>query len=466
MVSFSSIDLILIAVFFISLLIIGFAASRSVSSNAETYLLSNRNLGLFLFVLVNVSTWYGGILGVGEFTYRYGIVSWVTQGLPYYIFAFLFALLFAKKIREASLFTIPDKLRAEYGNAVGLISAVIVFILVSPAPYLLMVSSLLSLVTGISLEFCLLISLILSLSYIIFGGFKSTVYTDVMQFFVMFIGFGVLFFVALTDYGGLSFIKSNVPEGHLTASGDLPPFVMIVWFLIALWTFADPGFHQRCYAAKTGKIASKGILISIIFFALFDLLTTTSGLYAKAIILDLDQPMLAYPMLAEKILSPGLKGLFYAALFATIISTLNSFLFLSGTTIGRDFIFQFTHEKSELELRYFTIIGLIISSIIAFILSNVISSVIQIWYTLGSLCIPGILIGVISSYYPKLKISSSMMVIEMIAAVSSSILWLILQDKFPEESTLSLVEPMLIGLLAAIVIHTIGLTSRFFLNKK
>lgn len=466
MVSLSSIDLIVIAIFFVSLLVIGLAASRSVSSNAEMYLLSNRNLGLFLFVLVNVSTWYGGILGVGEFTYRYGIVSWVTQGFPYYVFAFLFAVFFAKKIRNASLFTIPDKLRNEYGNAVGIVSAVIVFILVSPAPYLLMVSSLFSLVTGLSLQYSLAVSLILSLSYIILGGFKSTVYTDVLQFFVMFVGFGILFFVALSDFGGASFIIQNVPEKHLTLNGELPPFFMVVWFLIALWTFADPGFHQRCYAAKSGSVAAKGIMISIFFFALFDLLTTTSGLYARALIPDLEKPMLAFPILAEQILSPGLKGLFYAALFATIISTLNSFLFLSGTTIGRDFIFQIVVEKSELHLRYYTIIGLIISSIIAFLFAFTIPSVLQIWYTLGSICIPGILIAVISSYYPRIKIDDKLMLLEMIVAVSSGTIWFLAKDQFSDVSLVARVEPMMIGLICAVVIHSAGLLQRFLSEKK
>ncbi|HEY7751905.1 MAG TPA: hypothetical protein VH917_06400, partial [Ignavibacteriaceae bacterium] len=115
MISLDVLDLIIILFFFSAVLLIGFISGRKTQVEANDFLLSGRRLGLFLFVAVNVSTWYGGILGVGEFTYRYGIVSWFTQGLPYYIFAFLFAIFFAKKIREASLFTIPDKLTKVYG---------------------------------------------------------------------------------------------------------------------------------------------------------------------------------------------------------------------------------------------------------------------------------------------------------------------------------------------------------------
>ncbi len=284
MISFSLWDILIIILFFASVLLIGYFTGRKTKNTAEDYLLSGRKLSLFLFVTVNVSTWYGGILGVGEFTYRYGLVSWFTQGFPYYIFAFLFALFFAKKIREASLFTIPDKLIEVYGKNVGLVAAVIVFVLVSPAPYLLMTGNLLSLIFKIDLLPALCISLLLSLIYLIRGGFRSNVYVDVFQFFVMFAGFILIVVFSGMKFGSIDFLSSSVPESHLQITGGMSPTFLIVWFLIALWTFADPGFHQRSYAAKSGNIAKWGIIISIFFWALFDFLTTTTGLFAKGVL--------------------------------------------------------------------------------------------------------------------------------------------------------------------------------------
>jgi SSS family solute:Na+ symporter len=228
-----------------------------------------------------------------------------------------------------------------------------------------------------------------------------------------------------------------------------------VWFLISLWTFADPGFHQRCYAAKSGEIAKKGILISIIFFALFDFLTTSTGLYAKAVLPDLSQPMMAYPLFAEKVLGSGLKGIFYAAMFATIISTLNSFLFLSATTIGRDFIFRVNKNSKEEKIKSYTVIGIIISGIISILIAYFIPSVVEIWYTIGSLFIPGIIFPVISAYYPKLRIASKLIIIEVLFAISFGLMWFYFRSSFT--GMLSEIEPMIIGLIAAILIHTFGL---------
>ena len=462
MISFSPLDIFIIILFFVSVLTIGFYSGRKLGIEADDYLLSGRKVGLFLFILTNVSTWYGGILGVGEFTYRYGLVSWFTQGFPYYVFAFLFAIFFAKKIREASLFTVPDKLIEIYGKKAGLISAVLVFVLVSPAPYLLMTGSLIKLIFGTGIILSLLIGLILSIAYLFKGGFKSNIYADALQFFVMFIGFIVILIFSDEKFGGLSFLQSNLPANHLKLTGDASPAFIIVWFLIALWTFADPGFHQRSYAAKTGSVAVNGILISIIFWALFDFLTTSTGLYSRAVLQNISQPVLSFPLLAENVLGPGFKGLFYAALFATIMSTLNSFLFLSATTIGRDFIFRLRKNPEEKYLKKYIVIGLILSGILSILLAYFIPSVIEIWYTIGSLCIPGIILPIISAYYPRFRVSKKIILIEIAAAVISSSLWFILRNEIAMTGFLNDIEPMLVGLSVAVLTHLNGLIFKSF----
>lgn len=457
MISFSPIDIVVILLFFITLVSVGFYSSKKTTSASEDYLLSGRNIGLLLFVLTTVSTWYGGIIGVGEFTYRFGLLSWFTQGFPYYIFAFLFAIFFAKKIRAASLFTIPDKIELEYGKTAGIITSLVVFILVTPAPYLLMTANLLVLSFDIDLISALLISLLLSISYLIKGGFRSNVYADSFQFFVMFGGFILIFIVCVINFGGIDFISSNVPETHLKLSGGASPGFIVVWFLIAMWTFADPGFHQRSYAAKNGEVAFKGIIISILFWFLFDFLTTSVGLYARAVIPDIDQPIWAFPLIAEQVLAPGFKGIFYAALFATIISTLNSFFFLSATTISKDLIYKIKKESNEAKLKYYTVLGLFISGVLSGFLAYFIPSVVEIWYTVGSLFIPGIILPVVSAYYSKLKIGNRLIITEIVTATGASFIWLIIRERILLESEFYVIEPMIVGVFAAMLIHGTGL---------
>jgi len=463
MVSFSVLDFAIVIFFFVSVLGFGFYFGRRTKDEAEDYLLSGRKVGLFLFILTNVSTWYGGILGVGEFTYRYGLMSWFTQGFPYYVFAFLFAIFFAKKIRKASLFTIPDKLTQVYDKRVGITSALIVFVLVSPAPYLLMTANLISLMLGTGIIISLIIGVLLSIAYQFKGGFRSDIYADIIQFFVMFGGFIIVVIIAVSDFGGIKFLANNLPAKHLQLTGGASPTFIIVWFLIALWTFADPGFHQRCYAAKDGKTAAIGIIISIFFFALFDFLTTTTGLYARAVLPGLKNPVLSYPLFAEKILGEGIKGIFYAAMFATIMSTLNSFYFLSATTISRDFIYRLRKKSGEEKLKLYAVYGLLISGVLSIVLAYLVPSVIEIWYTIGSFCIPGIILPVISAYYIKLKIDNRILLIEMISAIALSVSWFFVrQEYYLATKIISDIEPMIVGLTGAALIHLYGMYVKRF----
>jgi len=456
MVSFSNLDYIIILLFFSIVVLLGFLPKLKKNS-ADSYLLSNRSVGLFLFVLTNVATWYGGILGVGEFTFHYGLLSWVTQGLPYYLFAIIFAFLFAGKIRKASLFTIPDKLEEVYGRKVGLLSSLLVFILVSPAPYLLMIASLLNLIFGLNILLSLFIGVFVSSVYLFRGGYKANILTDAFQFFIMFIGFIIIVYIATSTLGGYEFLVVNLPETHLSFSGGASPTFMIVWFLIALWTFADPGFHQRCYSAKNENVAKYGIIISVFFWMLFDFLTTTTGLYARALIPNMENAVLSFPLLAESILGSGLKGLFYAALFATILSTLNSFLFLSATTFGRDFVSKFKGEVSEINLIKYTRIGIVVSALISILLAYQFSSVVEIWYTIGSIIIPGVVLLIISAYVKELRISKLYALIESLSAILSSLLWFYVRPHFEAFSTLSEVEPMIVGMVVAVIVHLVGI---------
>ncbi len=85
------------------------------SQDEETFLLSGRRMTLPAFVATLVSTWYGGILGVGEYSYQYGISQWLLFGFPFYIFSALFAIFLAGKIRLNKALSIPEAVTNIYG---------------------------------------------------------------------------------------------------------------------------------------------------------------------------------------------------------------------------------------------------------------------------------------------------------------------------------------------------------------
>ena len=85
-IDLSNIDIFIIIAYLGALFLIGFIR-KSKDSSSENYFLSGRRITTPIFIMTLVSTWYGGILGIGEFTYRYGISNWLVFAFPYYIFA-------------------------------------------------------------------------------------------------------------------------------------------------------------------------------------------------------------------------------------------------------------------------------------------------------------------------------------------------------------------------------------------
>ncbi len=442
-------DYVIFVIFLLSLILIAYYSTRNVSSQDEDFYLHKRKLNLFFYVLTTVATWYGGILGAGEFSYRYGVSSWFTQGLPYYIFAILFAIFFAKKVRKANVYTISEIVEINYGKKVSLLVASILLIIVSPAPYILMIGSLISFILGLNLYLSIFIALFLSTLFLYKGGFKTNIWTDAFEFFIMFSGFIIIVVISYLTLGGYSYLESKLPSYHLTITGGLPFGYLLVWFLIALWTFVDPGFHQRASAAKTENVAFWGIIISVIFWLFFDFLTTTTGLYAKAFIPNIENPVLAYPIYAEKILSDGWKGVFYIAMFATILSTSNSFMFLSSTIINKDILDKTSLKRINTKKK--ALISLSIISLIVIIITYLIPSVIDMWYTIGTLFIPGVIFIVSSCYYPKIKMTSNYALLSIILSIVISLLWFILKNYYID----TIIEPMLVGLIVPIIIFFI-----------
>ncbi len=467
MINLSLPDIIIIILYFAAVLYVGFRATKKTASDGEDFLLAGRTLTLPIFVMTLVSSWYGGILGVGEFSYRYGISNWVIQGVPYYIFAALFAFVLAKKIRATNLFTIPDKLEASYDRKTALLGSVLTFILMTPAPYILMLSVFLQMLFGWSLWLSIIVTAVTAISYLFFGGFRSDVQTDILEFIVMFGGFAIILPYCFTTFGGFDFLSSHLPALHLTWHGGNSIQFILVWFFIALWTLVDPAFHQRCYAAKDGTTAQKGILVSILFWFIFDAMTATAGLYARAALPNLDQPLTAYPMLAEAVLPPVAKGLFYCGMLATIMSTLNTLAFVSAQTLGRDIVMRVMGNRSlvigneslehKQQIRRYVNFGLIVSFILSVIIALTMPSVIQMWYTIGTVVIPGLLVPLMASYFEVMKIQARYAFAAMLGGWLTSLGWLIAGNMNGNIPLYPLgIEPMYPGLLVSVAIWSVG----------
>ena len=448
-------DLLVVGAYLAATVALGVRRARRVPVE-DDFLLAGRTLTLPAFVVTLVATWYGGVLGVGEYSYLHGISNWLVLGAPYYVGALLFALLFAERARKIGAVTLPDLLYNTYGRGAGAIGAIMVLASSLPAPYLLMLGVLLHRATGLPQAWAIVLCAAFCLLYIGARGFRSVVQTKGLQFALMYGGFLLLLPIAVAKLGGLSELRGAVPAESFSPLGGQTLGYVIAWYFIALQTLVEPTFFQRCFAAKDPATARRGLYVSILFFALFDGLTTFTGLYARALLPNLASGVEAFPALGEALLPAGLLGLFYAGMLATVMSTVDAFLFNAGISLSRDLAgrlgksFAATIRGERAGLVLATALG------VAFALSS--SSVVNLWYGFGSVGTAVLLAPILGVFFPRLRPHAGFVAAGMAVSGAVALAW-VLSGLRPDGPWLG-VEPVYPGLVTAAAFAVAGIAAR------
>jgi solute:Na+ symporter, SSS family len=447
----NTLDYAIVVVYIVALLALGFFRRVRKTSTPAEVIVGGRLLTLPGFVATLVSTWYGGILGIGEYSYNYGVSNWLVFGLPYYLAAFLFAMFLAKRARRSEVLSVPHRLAQVYDNKTATLAGFIIYFMTIPAAYILMLGVLAQQLFGWPLWLGVLVGAFFSIVYSYIGGFGSVVRTEGLQFVLMFLGFAVLLVVLVTSYGGLDFLTSHLPETHLTWHGGKSGWYIASWYFIALAALIDPAFYQRCCAARTENTARNGILISIACWAVFDFMTTSCGLYARALLPDLADPVASYHVLAVKVLPAGLLGLFALALLATVMSTVDSYAFLAATTLGND-ILPRLGLITEAQVSRFTRLGIVASSLLSVLLALFFRSVVDIWHVFGSIGTPALLIPVFVAFVGLRRQTAAWAFRSILAGGAVSLLWFLTQYWVEGGDYLFGWQPIFPGLAASLIL--------------
>lgn len=442
------------ALFLLGTLVIGLWRSRSGSS--DEYLLMNRTLGAPALIVSLVCGWYGGILGISEYSYKYGLSNWFVFGVPYYLHALIFAIFFAARARNSRLFSIPDRIELAYGRNAARTAAIIIFLTTMPAAYLVMVGKTVQWIFGWNYPVSLIVATLFSTVYAYSGGLRSVIRTDIPQFIFMYGGFAILLYTLYSQFGGLAFLHASVPPELFTPTGGQPFAAVFVWYIIASTTLIEPLFYERSYAAKSHRILLPSILIAIVWWAIFDFMSTATGLYARALLPQLADPTFAFPELAKQVLPPALFGVFLAALLAVVMSTIDAYVFLAAAALGRDYFWRSQEQPAPDSQNRYVAGGMIAATFTAFFLALVNESIISIWHAVGSIAAPALLVPTISAWFPKWRANPKWVTPSMLSCAIVSLLWtlaplFLASDTYPFQ-----IEPIYVGLALAIILHLAG----------
>ncbi len=407
------------------------------------HILMGRQLSLPFFTATLVATWYGGIFAVTEITFNNGLYNFLTQGIFWYVTYWIFAYFIVDRISSYEAVTLPNLVSKMFGPKSAKLSAVFNLFNILPIAYCISLGLFLQILFGGNLTTLMAIGVFIVLLYSYGDGLRAVVYSDLIQFFVMCLSVFLVFIFSWINFGGIQFLSSTLPKSHLSLTGGQDFSKIFIWGLIALSTLVDPNFYQRCFAAKSPQVAKKGIFLSSLVWIAFDLCTTFGALYARAYLPQAD-PKKAYLIYSIELLPEGARGFFLAGILATILSTLDSYLFLSGITLTYDLFPKKWQNKLLLQKS-----GPIIVAFFSLILAHLFEGNIKnVWRTLGGYQASCLLTPLLMGYlFPK-KLSDNQFILLCLSGVFSTTLW----KFYPRSGFLKEVDEIYIGILTTILI--------------
>jgi SSS family solute:Na+ symporter len=336
-------DYFIIGVYFLFVLGIG-AILRSRMRSSEDYFLSGRSLPSWVTGLAFLGANLGAleILGMGAGAAQYGIMTahfyWI-GAIPAMVFIALFMIPFYYGSRVVS---VPGYLKRRYNEATRGFNAVLfaIFMILLSGLNMYAMAIVFQLLLGWSITASIFLSAGIIMTYVVLGGLSSSIFNEVLQFFLITLGLSPLVIFALVAAGGWSGLQETVnkPEFfHMWAdTGGTDNPMAAQWFAIVFglgfvmsfgYWCTDFLVVQRALAAEDLAASQRTPLIAAFPKILYGILAIFPGLIALSVFPELGQSPglensynMAIPYVMAYYLPTGMLGLGLTALLASFMS--------------------------------------------------------------------------------------------------------------------------------------------------
>lgn len=303
----STIDWLIMLVYFVFVLGIGFALKRYVRTSND-FFLAGRSIPAWVCGLAFISANLGAqeVIGMGASGAKYGIITshfyWI-GAIPAMVFVGIFMMPFYYGSKARS---VPEYLRLRFDEKTRAVNAISFAVMTVFSSGISMYAMALLIQTlgllhglipdGWIFHVSILLSAVIVLGYIFLGGLTSAIYNEVLQFFLIVAGFFPLVWVGLRNVGGWQGIKHQLPVsmvhswrgmGHANTNPLGVEWVGLVMGLGFVLSFGywctDFLVIQRAMAAESQDSAQRVPLIAAVPKMFFPFLVILPGLIAVSV---------------------------------------------------------------------------------------------------------------------------------------------------------------------------------------
>lgn len=340
------IDLLIVALYFTVVIIVAISGKQTKEVTTEEYFLSSRSLKWPSIAFSTIATNIQGyqFLGMMGSAYLYGLAqaSLEINAIQGILFA---AFIFVPYYLKDKIVTITQFIKSRLGKKVALVyslSNILLFSTITIGAALfwgayaadIVFGKYLSIIHGDRLTRIAILILVLgifSTIYTYLGGLTAVVRTDIIQFVVLLIGGIIVMFIAVHQLGGWSQLYIKTPEMmhlHLPSDHEKLPWTHVfgLFLLNINYWCANQSVIQRSLAAKSLKHAQIGLIVGGLMKYFMAIIIVVPGIALVGILGQngLSDPDMAFPYLVNTYLPMGAKGLVLCALFASLMSTVDS----------------------------------------------------------------------------------------------------------------------------------------------
>ncbi|WP_080059606.1 sodium:solute symporter family protein [Spirosoma aerolatum] len=350
--------LFFIALYLLSNVAVGAWAARRVTTSQD-FILAGRGLPLFLAASVTFATWFGSetIMGAPAMFVEGGFLAVIEEPFGSALCLFLVGAFFARPLYRLNITTFCDYFRIRYGRAAELLSAVMVIPSYFSwiAAQLVAIGIVLSVVTDVPREYCIIASAAIVMIYTLLGGMWSISVTDFFHNLIIILALAVLAVLLWNEVGGLATIQQRTSVGFFRLLPDNTGkdwlAYIAAWITIGLGSIPQQDVFQRVMSAKSETISVRASYLASGMYLTIAMLPLFIALSAKILHPDLPKDnQLIIPNMVMRHGSLPLQILFFGAVTSAILSVSSGAILAPSTVFGENVVKFFRPGISDANL--------------------------------------------------------------------------------------------------------------------